>query len=77
MYEVIYNNETVGSGLSIGETNQWILDLEKELNEKDVFEFRKAFGFTKGDFEDFLYDSHSEYNVNITFNNHQLIIKHI
>lgn len=77
MYEIIYNDEVVGSGLSKGETNQWILDLEKELNAKDIFEFRKAFGFAEGNFENFLYDSHSEYNINIIFNNHPLVIRHM
>lgn len=77
MYEIVYNNEVVGTGLSPGEANQWILDLDKELNDKDVLSFRRAFGFTKGNFEDYLYDSSLIFNIEVDFNGLPLTIKEL
>lgn len=62
MYNVSINGEDVGSGLSVGELNQYLLDLHKGIKEshhKSAFEI--GLGYIEGEssektFEDFLYN---------------------
>lgn len=63
MYDIIIEGELVGSGLSPGELNQWIIELNDELNKKESEIFRNGFGHTEGNFEDFLYSSKLKFPI--------------
>lgn len=62
MYNLSVNGENVGSGLSVGELNQSILDLDKEIKEKHhKSAFRMMLGYNEEEsseksFENFLYN---------------------
>lgn len=61
MYYISMDGKVIGSGLSKGELNQWILELEQTLPEDKKSTFRKEFGFADKDnfvnLEHFLYDT--------------------
>lgn len=71
MYNLYVNGKPVGQGLSFGELNQWLIDLDKELNEVDRIEFRKDLGFeyevNQDNFEDYLYNNHINAPLTIRF----------
>lgn len=56
-YSIYVDTELVGSGLSPGELNQWLLDLNQELNSIESLQFKGDLGFSQGGFEDFLYEN--------------------
>lgn len=55
MYNILIDKEEVGTGLSQGELNQWLIDFDNELKGNDKKEFRKGLGFKSGNFENYLY----------------------
>lgn len=67
MYNIYINKELVGSGLSHGELNQWILDLDSELTEPEKKSFRDDLGFIEGDFEEYLYETKLDIPVSLPF----------
>lgn len=56
MYNVYINDDKFGNGLSSGELNQALLDLDKELPKHHREVFRRDLGWTGGKFEKFLYE---------------------
>lgn len=67
LYNVIIDEEEVGLGLSFGELNQWLIELNAELNENLSKVFMKDLGLdSKEDlsFEDYLY-SKDKFNTPI------------
>lgn len=78
MYNLYINGKPVGQGLSFGELNQWLIDLDKELNEVDRIEFRKDLGFeyevNQDNFEDYLYNNHINAPLTIKFRDNLIII---
>ena len=71
MYNLYVNGKLVGQGLSFGELNQWLIDLDKELNEVDRIKFKKDLGFeyevNQDNFEDYLYNNHINVPLTIRF----------
>ena len=71
MYNLYVNGKLVGQGLSFGELNQWLIDLDKELNEVDGIKFKKDLGFeyevNQDNFEDYLYNNHINTPLTIRF----------
>jgi len=71
MYNLYVNGKLVGQGLSFGELNQWLIDLDKELNEVDGIKFKKDLGFeyevNQDNFEDYLYNNHINVPLTIRF----------
>lgn len=78
MYSIKKNGKIVGDGLSKGELNQWLIDLDKVLPEHQRELFRKDLGLEKqvsdADFEDFLYDNKLELPITTTHAGKELII---
>lgn len=57
-YDLYVNEDKIGNGLSRGELNQWLLDLDSELSQDEKVNFRKDLGADSGeDFEEFLYSN--------------------
>lgn len=55
-YDIFMNDNKIGNGLSNGELNQWLIDLDDELEDIDKETFRKDIGAgTSKDLEEFLY----------------------
>lgn len=55
-YDIYINDDKVANGLSYGELNQWILDLDCELSGVDKDNFRKDIGVNSSDnLEKFIY----------------------
>lgn len=61
----------MGQGLSFGELNQWLIDLDRELNEADRIKFKKDLGFeyeiNQNNFEDYLYNNQINTPLTIRF----------
>lgn len=73
MYNIYINRELVGEGLSFGELNQWLIELDRELSESDRIKFKKDLGFEykvhQNDFEDYLYNNHISTPLTVRFGN--------
>lgn len=71
MYYISMDGKVVGSGLSKGELNQWVLELEQNLSEDEKLTFRKEFGFVdKANFvnlEHFLYDTELNLPIKVSY----------
>lgn len=68
MYDLYIDGKLVGMGLSEGELNQWILDLDRELDGLYRRKFRNSFGLGKQvDFEMFLYKMKIETPLSVEF----------
>ena len=71
MYNLCINGKLVGQGLSFGELNQWLIDLDRELNEADRIKFKKDLGFeykiNQNNFEDYLYNNQINTPLTIRF----------
>ena len=74
MYDIFIKGEKVGMGLSSGEVNQWLIDTLDELTPEDQANFKEDFGFTEGNFEDFLYDHEHEYPLILRFGENYMVI---
>lgn len=78
MYNLSLNNKVVGQGLSFGELNQWLIDLDKELNEQEKVVFRKDLGVSMGanqvDFEEFMYSNKPNTPLKLKFGNSVVLI---
>lgn len=60
MYEIIIDNICVAIGLSVGELNQWLLDIDNELSCNDRKNFRTDLNYEENVeicFEDYLYNT--------------------
>lgn len=58
MYNVSINDELVAMGLSKGELNQHLLEMERETEDYLVQNLRRSLGFRgNGSLEDYLYSS--------------------
>lgn len=71
-YNILSDNEAFGSGLSLGELNQIILELHNySATQIEQKELREAFGFDgdMSEFEDYLYDEDWSNRVPIKFMN--------
>ena len=71
MYDLYLDDDKIGSALSAGELNQWLIDLNKELDEKDKVLFMADLGapspLSSQEFEDFLYDTEIKSPLSIRF----------
>lgn len=71
MYDLYLDDDKVGNALSAGELNQWLIDLNKELDEKDKDLFMADLGapstLSDQEFEDFLYESEIKNPLSIRF----------
>lgn len=71
MYNLYLDDDKVGSSLSAGELNQWLIDLNKELDDKDKILFMADLGapstLSNQEFEDFLYESEIKNPLSIRF----------
>lgn len=59
MYQLKINDELVGQGLSRGELNQWLIDLDNELKEMEKQNFREDLNLNNveiDNFENFIYN---------------------
>lgn len=78
MYYIKKNENIVGNGLSKGELNQWLIDLDNSLPEHEKEKFRKDLGLSKqvnqADFEDFLYDEELKLPIETTHGEEILVI---
>lgn len=74
MYDIFIEGEKVGMGLSPGEVNQWLLDTIDELTANEQEIFKKDFGYTEGNFEDFLYDHNHKYPLQLRFGKEFMVI---
>ena len=78
MYSITKDGNIVGDGLSRGELNQWLIDLDKVLPEHQQELFRKDLGVCKqvsdADFENFVYDSNLELPITTTHAGKDLVI---
>lgn len=77
MYDLFIDDKQIANGLSPGELNQWLIDLEKELKDEGKKHFRKDLGFTKETkegFESFLYNNQIEAPKFIQFKDKFLLI---
>lgn len=75
-YDIYMNNEMVGSGLSHGELNQWLLNLSDELTGDDKYVFKKDLGAELNqDLEDFLYASKPSLPLRINHKDDVIILK--
>lgn len=78
MYNLSLNNKVVGQGLSFGELNQWLIDLDKELDVTDKEVFRKNLGVSMGasqvDFEEFIYSNKPNTPLKLKFGNSVVLI---
>ena len=73
-YDIYINSEKVGMGLSEGELNQWLLDTIPELSDDEQKVFKKDFGFTEGNFEDFLYEKEHVLPLTLRFGDVYMVI---
>lgn len=71
MYNLYLDDDKVGNALSAGELNQWLIDLNKELDDKDKILFMADLGapstLSNQEFEDFLYESEIKNPLSIRF----------
>ena len=75
-YDLYVNNEIVGSGLSRGELNQWIIELDNELAGDNQDNFRRDLGFRDEDnFEDYLYSCELGLPLKLNHLNDSITIK--
>lgn len=77
MYDLLLDNEIVGSGLSFGELNQWLIELDKELNEQDKKVFRRELGLqneSQYNFEEFLYNNKPMTPLKLKFKSQMILI---
>lgn len=81
MYSITKGGNIVGDGLSRGELNQWLIDLDKVLPEHQQELFRKDLGVRKqvsdADFENFVYDNNLELPITTTHAGKDLVITQI
>ena len=74
-YDIYINNEAVGSGLSYGELNQWVLDLDDELTGDNKCNFRRDLGLDIDEnLEEFLYSNTLQVPFKITHKENNVII---
>lgn len=73
-YDIYINSEKVGMGLSEGELNQWLLETLPELSKDEQKIFKEDFGFTDGNFEDFLYNNEHELPLTLRFGEVYMVI---
>ena len=78
MYSIKKGGNIVGDGLSRGELNQWLIELDKVLPEHQQELFRKDLGVCKqvsdSDFENFVYDNNLELPIITTHAGKDLVI---
>ena len=78
MYSITKGGNIVGDGLSRGELNQWLIELDKVLPEHQQELFRKDLGVYKqvsdADFENFVYDNNLELPITTTHAGKDLVI---
>ena len=78
MYSITKGGNIVGDGLSRGELNQWLIELDKVLPEHQQELFRKDLGVFKqvsdADFENFVYDNNLELPIITTHAGKDLVI---
>lgn len=74
MYDVHIDSKIVAIGLSPGELNQWLIELNDELSKKDSEIFQKDLGYVSGDFENFLYNNKIISPMNCKFGKSKLEI---
>lgn len=78
MYNLSLNDKIVGQGLSFGELNQWLIDLDKELDVTDKEVFRRDLGVNIGasqvDFEEFIYSNKPNTPLKLKFGNSVVLI---
>lgn len=78
MYSITKDGNIVGDGLSRGELNQWLIELDKVLPEHQQELFRKDLGVCKqvsdADFENFVYDNNLELPIITTHAGKDLVI---
>lgn len=78
MYNLSLNNKIVGQGLSFGELNQWLIDLDKELDVTDKEVFRRDLGVnieaSQVDFEEFIYSNKPNTPLKLKFGNSVVLI---
>lgn len=74
-YNLYINNELVGTGLSKGELNQWLLDLNRELDYFGSLEFTDSLGWQgEGAFADYLYDNELELPITLAHKKDTVVI---
>ena len=75
-YDIYMNNEMIASGLSHGELNQWLLDLEEELVGDSRYVFKRDLGAEQNqDLEDFLYASKLSLPLRVNHGTDVVILK--
>lgn len=78
MYNLSLNDKIVGQGLSFGELNQWLIDLDKELDVTDKEVFRRDLGVNIGanqvDFEEFIYSNKPNTPLKLKFGNSVVLV---
>ncbi|HHT97918.1 MAG TPA: hypothetical protein GXZ90_08515 [Clostridiales bacterium] len=69
MYDVHINGDLVATSLSRGELNQWLLDVDKEINNINIkTQFRRGFNFVSQNQDDFLSFIYGLINIELKFN---------
>lgn len=78
LYNIFIDKEQVGLGLSSGELNQWLIELNRELSIESSKLFMSDLGLNNKDisFEEFLYSvKFTNLPISVRFNNEILKIK--
>lgn len=78
MYSITKGGNIVGDGLSRGELNQWLIELDKVLPEHQQELFRKDLGLDKqvsyDDFENYVYENELDLPITTTHAGKDLVI---